>query len=74
VIRIGIWWRKIANAAIYRLEEEGRVVEEEPSIDGCGIQSEACCGLNFDITTSHQLSGLPPKPQNSPPTCRGASL
>ena len=44
---------------------------------GCGIQSEDCCSLSFDIMTSHRLTGLhslPTKIQNPPPTCRGVSL
>ena len=39
---------------------------------GCRIQSEACCGLNFDITTSHGLRSTPKIPKSTPLTCRGA--
>jgi len=44
---------------------------------GCGIQSEDCCSLSFDIMTSHRLTpGLQSthKIPKSNPTCRGVSL
>ena len=34
---------------------------------GYGVQSEACCSLNHDMTTSLRLRSTP-KPQNPPPT------
>jgi hypothetical protein len=33
---------------------------------GCGIQSEACCGLNHDITTSYRLRSTPKSPKSTP--------
>jgi hypothetical protein len=33
---------------------------------GCGIQSEACCSLNNDITTSHRLRSTPKTPKSTP--------
>jgi len=33
---------------------------------GCGMQSEACCSLNHDITTSLGLRSTPKKPRSAP--------
>ncbi len=33
---------------------------------GCGMQTEACCCLNNDITTSHGLRSTPNTPTSTP--------
>jgi hypothetical protein len=38
---------------------------------GCGIQSEACCSLNHDITISHGLRSTPIIPKSTPDLQRG---
>ncbi len=40
---------------------------------GCGMQSEASCSLNHDITTSLRLRSTPKK-HNLPPTCTGIAV
>jgi hypothetical protein len=41
---------------------------------GCGIQSEACCSLNHDRTTSHGLSSTPIIPKSTPNLQRGITV
>ena len=41
---------------------------------GCGIQSEACCSLNHDISKSLGFRSAPQNPQNLPPTCIGVTV
>ena len=41
---------------------------------GCGIQSEACCSLNYDFTTSLRLRSAPKTPKPTPHLHRPSSV